>query len=122
MSPLSHSKFSAREKWYEAKREIEQRLKVYARIQSGKPLTKQQERQIALMQDIADDYKRLATKQDRERIPGDDCSSLWAQRFDRDVTGPQPDPNAIEEHLLHEDFEQAQMSMLEKAEEAFKRG
>lgn len=118
-----HSKFSAAEKWYEADREVKMRIKVYAKLNNGKPMTKAQELQIARMQDIADDYKRLQILQNHERLPIHDCRKLWAQHSDyvTDV-GPQPDPNAVPEHMLKTEPTAEQMSLLEQIEEASKRG
>jgi hypothetical protein len=59
-------KYSAQEKHRELLREIEMRKSVYPRrVMSGSMSQRQADRQIAILQEIAEDYRTLA---DRERL------------------------------------------------------
>jgi len=62
--------FSYREKANCAKREVEQRRFVYERaVKTGRMKEGFAQRQIALMEEIADDYEKLADEEDaKERL------------------------------------------------------
>lgn len=58
---ISTQKFTAREKEKEARRELSLRCRVYPRlVQIGKLTKEESERQIAIQQEIVDDYKAEA--------------------------------------------------------------
>jgi hypothetical protein len=60
------ARFSNLEKYREAKREVEQRRRVYARLlDEQKMSTQDADRKISIMEEIADEYKELA---DMERL------------------------------------------------------
>lgn len=64
------SAFSASDKAECAEREVKQRQRVYARlVQDGKMSPGTARRQIALMQEIADDYRRQVPTLFGENVP-----------------------------------------------------
>ena len=60
------SQFTNAEKKIEAQREVQQRRRVYRRlVENGKMSQADADRQIAIMQEIADDYTARATEDDK---------------------------------------------------------
>ena len=60
MTTLLVDKFTAEEKYREALREVRMRREVYPRTRVNQASAR---RRIAIMQEIADDYERLAEKE-----------------------------------------------------------
>ena len=54
------SKFTDEEKAKEAGREVKMRQGVYARARKSRGLSSEQQRRIAIMQEIADEYRKSA--------------------------------------------------------------
>lgn len=53
--------FTAEEKWIEARRELKMRMRVYPRMIEAGDLSEQAAKQrIGIMQEIAEDYEKLA--------------------------------------------------------------
>ena len=88
------AKFTPKQKAECAERELKLRREVYARRQAGGHLTQFQEHQIALMEEIMEDYRKASAEElpdllfvVEELFDGDRLSEPFKARLDKEVRG-----------------------------------